>query len=266
MEYNAGFARPTVEDEKVPVYIFSTAFDYLHYKEINRVKGFPYYQFMQCTKGIGKLYIYNNEYEIKKGDVFLLPKNVPHRYIPVTDEWLIDWIVFSGSCINEIMKNLSIDKFSVAVDRFSPQIHNAIKNIVNLYQKKYSDRVMRSTAVSYEILTVIKSLFYTPGRLLSVINFIHDHISNDLSLAQLSNIINVTPEHLCRMFKSQMNMRPFEYINLERIQLSKQFLYESNFKISEIASMCGFKNENYFRDIFKKHVGISPSKYRHNFT
>lgn len=36
MEYNSGFAKTATEDEKIPVFIFSAAFDYLHYKEGNK--------------------------------------------------------------------------------------------------------------------------------------------------------------------------------------------------------------------------------------
>lgn len=134
MEYNSGFARPATEDEKIPVFIFSVVFDYLHYKEVNRENGFPYYQFLQCTKGNGILRIYGEEYKINKGDAFLLPKDVTHIYIKQCDEWLIDWIVFSGSCTDEIFVNLDLQGFSVYQNEYSAESHHIIQDVVKLYQ------------------------------------------------------------------------------------------------------------------------------------
>ncbi len=265
MEYNAGFARPTTEDENVPIYIFSAAFDYLHYKEVNRVNGFPYFQFLQCTLGSGLLNIYGREYKINEGTVFLLPANVPHRYIKTCEQWLIDWIVFSGSCCGPIMKGLGITDFAVYENRSSPEIHSIIQRTVNLYHKKPQNRVLLSSLSAYDILLRIRSLSQTVPRTKAVTDFIRDHLADDLPLKRLSDILGVTPEHLCRLFKSEHGMRPFEYINRERIQLAKQLLYETGHSIAEIAHMCGFANENYFREVFKKQTGASPGMYRKSF-
>lgn len=264
-EYNSGFARPNVEDEKTPVFIFSTAFDYLHNNEVNRINGFPYHQFLQCVEGCGTLYIYGKSYIIHKNTAFLLPKDVPHRYVKSSEPWLLDWIVFSGSCLEQIMTSLNIPQFAVYEKGFSIKIHQTIQNIVKLYQKKPRNRAIVSSPLAYETLLNIKTLSDIPDRLAPVIDYIFEHIQDEITLQDLSNLINITPEHLCRLFKSELNMRPFEYINLERVQFAKQLLYESSLKISEISHLCGFTNENYFREIFKKQVGVSPSHYKNRF-
>lgn len=266
MEYNAGFARPTSADEDIPVFIFSAGFDYSHNKEVNRINGFPFRQFLQCVKGSGILTIDGKEYTINKDTAFILPKNVPHKYIKTSDEWLLDWIVFSGSCLESIIEKLLIPSFAVYENKFSHEIHNTIQKIIKLYQKKPMDRVMRASAESYETLLKIKSLSGTRNRLSPVTEYIYNHISEEISLKNLSDTLKVTPEHLCRLFKSEFNMRPFEFVNRERIHLSKHLLFETDLNISEISYKCGFSNENYFRETFKKLVGVSPSRYRNSLS
>lgn len=264
MEHNSGFARPSIDDDKIPIFIFSNAFDYLHYKEVNRENGFPYYQFMQCTKGSGTLWIYNEKYKINKGDAFLLPKNIPHRYIKDSDIWLLDWIVLSGSCLDEIFKNLELPQFSIYKNSFSPEIHHMIQDTVKLYQQKPVNRVLLSSSKAYDILLKIKNLSYIKNPLSSVIEYIYNNLTSEITLENLSDVLGITPEYLCRIFKATFNMRPFEYIRKERIQLAKQLLMEKH-SVSETAHMSGFVNENYFREAFKKETGISPREYRNNF-
>lgn len=93
---------------------------------------------------------------------------------------------------------------------------------------------------------------------------IYNHLTNESTFENLSNLIGVTPTHLCRMFRANYNMRPFEYIRRERIPLAKHLLMEKN-KISDAARNSGFENDNYFREAFKKETGISPSEYRSKF-
>ena len=53
-----------------------------------------------------------------------------------------------------------------------------------------------------------------------------------------------------------------EYINELRISDAKRLLKESSLSVTEIAFLIGFDSSNYFSEIFKKQVGISPLKYR----
>ena len=52
------------------------------------------------------------------------------------------------------------------------------------------------------------------------------------------------------------------YVNSQRIELAKTLLANEKFSILEIAFQIGYNDANYFSNIFKKHVGISPSRYR----
>ena len=65
-----------------------------------------------------------------------------------------------------------------------------------------------------------------------------------------------------RRFKHRMGMSPAEYVASLRLQKAKHLLSESPLLIREIAILCGFENEYYFSNFFKKQTNISPSVYR----
>ena len=52
-----------------------------------------------------------------------------------------------------------------------------------------------------------------------------------------------------------------EHIRFLRIEKAKRLLEDNNLPLAEIASLCGFKDYNYFITVFKRVVGISPKKY-----
>lgn len=265
-EKNAGFGRPSPEEEKLPFFIPRVGYDYKHII-VERPKGFPTYQWLQNRAGTGTLEIDGNVYDIKENTGFFLPKNVVHKYYSKSDVWLLDWIEFSGVDFENIKSNLGIPEFGVYYGINSDAIHHKIVELVNLYRKRPSQKILRGSALGYEILVnitlEIQNQSRQKSRLTPVIDYINNNFEKILSLQDMADIINVTPNHLCALFKSEMKMRPVEYINNIRINNAKHMLKEeNNLKICEIAKKCGFENDNYFREVFHRECGLSPREYR----
>jgi len=96
-----------------------------------------------------------------------------------------------------------------------------------------------------------------------VINFIDENYNKQIALEDMSNIINITPQHLCLMFRNILDTRPFEYLNSVRINTSKELLIKyDKYNIETIGNMVGFENASYFGAVFRKHEGISPGNFR----
>jgi AraC-like DNA-binding protein len=91
---------------------------------------------------------------------------------------------------------------------------------------------------------------------------IDQNICTRISLSELGNIAELSPNFLCKVFKNIIGVTPIEYVNNTKIIFAKRFLIESNKSIKEIAYECGFENDSYFYTLFKKTEGISPSAYR----
>lgn len=65
-----------------------------------------------------------------------------------------------------------------------------------------------------------------------------------------------------RRFKACSGLSPSEYVASLRLQKAKDMLLGTDLQIKEIAYACGFENEYYFSNFFKKHTGLSPSAFR----
>ncbi len=103
-------------------------------------------------------------------------------------------------------------------------------------------------------------------RLKPVLDYIVEHYAESITLKTLSDLMMVTPQHLCTLFRKTMHARVFEYINLYRISVSKQLLVDvTERSIREIAGLVGFDDVSYYCFIFKRFEGLTPGEFRKNF-
>ena len=83
-----------------------------------------------------------------------------------------------------------------------------------------------------------------------------------ISLAELAGAACVTPEHLCRLFKSATGWTPAKTVRLARLDRAVGLLARSNYGVTEIAALCGFTNPNHFSECFSAAFGQSPRALR----
>lgn len=83
-----------------------------------------------------------------------------------------------------------------------------------------------------------------------------------ISLRQLAEAGCVSPEHLCRNFKSSTGRTPLETLRLARLDRAAVLLARSNYGVAEIARLCGFASEFHFSRRFKEAYGSSPRGLR----
>ncbi len=100
------------------------------------------------------------------------------------------------------------------------------------------------------------------GRLRQVIDYIHDHLSADLSLKELASLAAMSPFHFSRSFKAATGYSPLQYVIGCRIAFAKVLLKTTKLTVSEIAYRSGYDDAARFSQHFKKRVGASPSTFR----
>lgn len=94
------------------------------------------------------------------------------------------------------------------------------------------------------------------------LQIIHNEYMKPISLDYLSRILSISPEHLSRTFKEDMEINFKDYLTRYRINMSKKLLTHTQSSISEIASLVGYSSASQFISIFKQIEGITPNQYR----
>jgi AraC-like DNA-binding protein len=97
---------------------------------------------------------------------------------------------------------------------------------------------------------------------IKIIEYIHENITETISLNDLVKIVNLSKEYLCSMFKKNVGLGIVEYINYNKVEESKYFLRYSNMSISDIAFLFNFSSPGYYSSVFKKQTGLTPRQFQ----
>jgi two-component system response regulator YesN len=92
--------------------------------------------------------------------------------------------------------------------------------------------------------------------------YIGNNFSKDLSLDDVSRIVNISPYYFSKLFKEATGENFIEYLTNIRIEKAKDLLLNSDIAMKELCSMCGYQDPNYFSRTFKKNVGLTPTEYK----
>ncbi len=84
----------------------------------------------------------------------------------------------------------------------------------------------------------------------------------NVSLEAVAEAVNVHPVTLSRMFKQQMGENFVRYLTRKRLSYARERLLRTHKKINEIAEETGYADHAYFRSLFKREFGYSPSEFR----
>ena len=94
------------------------------------------------------------------------------------------------------------------------------------------------------------------------IAYLNEYATHSVSRWQIAASVNISEDYLTRIFRKEVGLSPWDYLNRFRIQIASKLLLETGASISEIASMTGFQDQAYFCRVFRKVKGFPPGNIR----
>jgi AraC family transcriptional regulator len=99
-------------------------------------------------------------------------------------------------------------------------------------------------------------------QVLQVLDYINDHLSQDIKLADLAGLLGMSQFHFSHLFKQAIGTSPYQYLLQQRIERAKQLLKQPEQTIMDIALECGFNSHSHLSNKFRQMTGMTPSAYR----
>lgn len=216
--------------------------------------------------------------EIVQGSCVIIPANLSHY-----GEWdkesgalclSIDPTVFAQT-IYEVVDPNTIELLPVFAtpDPFIHQIGVALK--AALFKQSDRSRLYAETLVNTLILHLLEH--YTTSRpnlreciagqlpqykLQQVIDYIDAYLDRDLSLQELSNLVQMSPHYFSTLFKQSTGTTPHQYVIRCRIERAKCLMAQAKLSLAEIATQVGFVDQSHLHRHFKHLVGVTPKTYQ----
>lgn len=96
----------------------------------------------------------------------------------------------------------------------------------------------------------------------TVRKYIDENYQKDISLDEISRMVNISPYYFSKLFKQGTGENFIEYLTRTRMRQACVCLRNPDYSIKQICAMVGYSDPNYFSRIFKKYEGVNPSEYR----
>ena len=235
-----------------------------------------------CLRG-GKNFLINEKvYNVNDGDVFVLNQFEAHKILFHTDcdveRYVLqlhpDYLLNSSTKSTNLAKCFytrskgAANQLSLSTEE-KEYLHSLFLRLKE--DHKFGDDVIKNSVMN-EILVFLNSVFDKSHlseeyehdvHLVNAIDYINEHITEELSLDSIAKNSFISTNHLCKIFKISLGTTVNKYIVGRRIALAKKCLH-SGMSVSDTAYECGFKDYSNFIRTFTSHVGVSPGKYKKN--
>ena len=97
----------------------------------------------------------------------------------------------------------------------------------------------------------------------NILSYLENHYADDITLNELAeHKYFVSVGHLSRTFKNKTGLTFSKYLTELRLKKAIEFLKNTDFDITDIATFTGYNDASYFTQIFRKSCGMTPSEYR----
>lgn len=262
---------PLITDEEGLPFLICGIGKASHQTKVVREDGYCIHQILYTKSGSGKLIYGGKKYDMAPGSIVCLSINIPYEYYPTSDQWSVNWITFTGENLEASLRKLGLEKLTlVHFDNLEP-IDTIYNKMLVLLKTKQKYCVYTCASLLYGLLIEMfkqkKQLREVSGvgedkYINAVVHYIDNNYSKNITLTDMAKQAEITPEHLCKVFKKYRKLRPFEYLTKKRLQEAKTLLAQTTTPITKIGKMVGYEDKSYFGYVFKKYEKVTPSQFR----
>lgn len=247
-----------------------------------------WYEIVYVYRGSGTFFIDHTFYDMKQGDLFLIPGNTIHRATPDKETPITSTaLYFSPSMLlslqlgDDFSYMRSFDQASslrnYKIETLLPQCQHIEQSLESIHYELKHSGIGQHQAIYLQLLQLLLYIQRNVGTnaksptletpvgpvwMREIVLYIDQHFCEDIGLKTLSKQASVTPAHFSRVFKQMIGMNITMYILTKRIIRAKQLLHESDASVRTISEMCGFESLPHFHAMFKRVLGMTPAAMR----
>ena len=265
-----------------------------------RLHRHEYMQINYVYRGKGTHFVNNNEFNIVKGDIFVIPPYVPHKILRQPGEFIeIVEFEFVPEYINQNFDDLSnavsfldfayIEPFLVSESKVKPrlnlegnkqiEIEEILEEAIREYEEREEGFILIVKALLLKLLVIVGREFsrnletsqFRPEfvkhkeSIANAIEYLKNNYMKDLNADNVARKFLLSSSYFRYLFKSITSKTFTEYLNNIRIIKAMELLKTTDDRVLDISFDTGFNNVNHFNKVFKQNTGVSPLKYRKSF-
>lgn len=226
-------------------------------------------------KGSGTYYVDGRSYPLSEGSVIYYNQGGLHEVVSETEDEIGDYCIG----ITNLHKiglplNCLIGSGEPSVRQSGylfPMLKAMCSQMYELEETGHEGRLAAQLlCVSLIVLTGRLSSFSSidggnmkeEQMVLRIRNYLNCHFTEKVTLDTVGEALGCSATYVSHVFKKATGRTPIQYIIRRRIGHAQTLLISTDYSATQIASIVGCDNTNYFCTLFSKVVGMSPIKYR----
>ena len=241
-------------------------------------------EIVYCTSGLYIMTAEDRTWELRKGDILIIPGNITHSmdmknechgFVYFVDLSLLDKIP-SAALIQPMISHPSFLQPENTLLYHDVVI--LLEQMRNEYFSKNSLREIVIYSLMFSLLTDICRYKLNENRRIThiradvqkeyvdrfntVLNYINENYEEDITLEQISNRFGFSKYNFSRLFHEYTTYCFSDYLVYRRLKAAESFLIKPDLPITEIAETVGFSNPSTFSRAFKEKNKCTPSEFR----
>lgn len=220
----------------------------------------------ECVIEVG-----DEKYIAKPGDFFFIPSGVMHSFYHENDNYVTKyWCHFdfkiSGKNFKDVINapiycNVGMNKYLIG--EFNKVLQFA-------YKRDIASQMNLTSKLLWMVSFFLSKVDAEPqindeensAMMRNIIAYIHENISSNLTVEELSSLTYFHPNYFVRFFKERMGIPPVKYVNNVKIEVAKTLLENTDMPVLDIMGRIGFDDYSHFSKFFKSYTGYSPRSFR----
>jgi len=228
------------------------------------------YLLMYVSEGKCYITVDGEQITVDKGGVVIYRPGEPHDYLFMqSDNAANHWIHFTGSGCEELFRRLGLeDIYFVNLSR-TTEIEYYFTRICEEFHRENINFQIICGGLLMALLALISQQrmdvsapSVSSRQIDEIAGWIRTSPQDDLDLESCAAHCSMSKSRFIHLFKEATGLPPHKYRTSIRIKRAKEMLLQTDMRISEIAELVGYVDQNYFTRVFKKYTGVLPSEYR----
>lgn len=257
-------------------HIFNNNFPFIiHNTSVNKCDYANFHESLELLyfkSGNGYVKYGENCYPVKAGDVIVVNSYVTHQIITDSNLERVCLIVDNGFCKYNDLDVLCLCFQPLINDE---QLNKHLNKLVEIYNSnskfKYMEikcqilNILLFLCQNYNATDTQKPITYiTHEYIRQSIGYIKKNFNKKITADNVAASVRLSKYHFLREFKKNTGFTLTNYVNIIRCEYAKKLLQSGEYRIKNVALLCGFENYSYFTNVFKKHTGSLPSDFIKN--
>lgn len=246
------------------------------------------YQLIWIVEGAGQLLVDDNLHNFEQGDIFLLGSNQAHVFKSRLENGLVQSVSVFFNIKGALANMLHLPELSILLDFISKNCRGfqvPKEHLVHVRRRieilKKSDSMDQLVSFFYllkalnRVSSELKPLSGVASndcdavgamRINMLSKYIEENFKENITLCEVAEKANLTPQAFCRYFKKSTGKTFVSYLNELRVREACRLLgAERHDCISIVAYNCGFNSITNFNRVFRSVTGVSPKEYAINY-